>query len=77
MAKTTWCKALFLGKSDPTGFQQGTTYTIRIEWPGMIYPYLVVSQELGAATTNEYLDKAAIRQDWQFDFEQKGVQDAA
>ncbi len=68
MGKTTWSKATFLGHADPSGFQQGTMYTIRVEWPGLVYPYRVVSQELGDSTTTEYLDKAAIRADWQFEF---------
>lgn len=67
MGKTTWSKATFLGKSDPSGFQQGTTYTVQIQWPGLVYPYQVISQELGDAATTEYVDKAAIRADWQFE----------
>ncbi len=77
MGRTTWGKALFLGNSDPAGFQQGTTYTVQIQWPGALYPYRVVSQELGEAATNEYLDKAAIRDDWQFDFQKQEGSPAA
>lgn len=75
MGKTTWGKAIFLGKSDPSGFQQGTTYTVQIQWPGAIYAYRVVSQEVGDAATEEYVDKAAIQAEWQFDFSQKGGPD--
>lgn len=72
MGNTLWSKAVFQGSSDPFGFQAGSLYTIQIQWPGQFYPYKVVSQELGATATNEYLDKAAIRQDWRFEVEQEG-----
>jgi hypothetical protein len=75
MGKTTWSQATFLGNSDPSGFQHGTTYTIRVEWPGLMYLYRIVSQELGDSVTDEYLDKAAIQAEWQFDFPRKGGPD--
>jgi hypothetical protein len=62
MSEIPYYSALFIGKSEPGGFQNGAVYTIAIV-NGIFYPYSVISKEF-PDKEDEFIEKETFFENW-------------